>query len=951
MTPDSSARMVGRIDTRNDLKPFAQTITQDSMAPIGPDATAVGPSQGLVVKPVSAVTGPGAPSVSPEQQIQDNKDRLAEWNQMHPNGRTQLPQDSTQPNQGVTQPNSPQPDTNPAPTAPTTTGPATTAPTTTAPTTEAPTTTAPTTAAPVNDTLGQSTDPLIQQMLGTTGPIQQPTTEVGSLPWLLTEVNKPKPDTTTSAGGPSTTVTAEATVTTAPTAPTQAELDASRVERILPEGIATPERMGKPAEWTDGNGTQGSLYIDEFGYRHWRFLQSNGRLIEVTEGGGSDGGDRPWTHTTITEPDQTAPRVDTYDTTGVTAYVDTTGDVETRLLRFQGGDIGIEEHHGGSDGQDRPWSQTVQFSETNQFTTTRTQDGISWTGPVIDNKIHVRSVGNNGTESEETIPLSPWEPGFGYVTTPDGIRKRFTTHDGVVTGGMYTDKDGTDLGTFQLVDGATTFFASKEFINRRFPDLRITSLRVVIGADGKATTFYQVANAPEVMSHETKAGELPEWNRSGELFQFPGLLESMAKGIGHSWNVLSDVVGEYAVGPIISLGHPIATSKGVTFVPYQPPPEKRHTPGEVIWAAVDIVSLATLFVPLPLAPIFTRLAATGRAALAGAETVGRAALTGAEIIGRPVLAAVASASRAALTGAGTLGRSALTGVANIARASTEWLPNAIGAGLPRLPHFSELTGAIKAAASTIKDQSSIIGNVSSRIADAERFSFSYSRAETARVIWNGKRLGLDNKTIEDLIRIASREAKPITSRQLIEQMNNWVNVVQPRGYPYRFTSLAEYEGFKTALLGNTQRAGLSTENIFVQGSSLRTPAARDIDIAIFVSEQKFDSMLIGNFQGKVALKPTATTPRTPIQLEELSHSELVELAQHIKSNPSMYNADAKTFMLATLKGLFNSKTKGFNSLRDAAKAMQQSHPDLNIETLSVALRHGEFDTLPALRIQ
>ncbi|WP_282782458.1 MULTISPECIES: hypothetical protein [unclassified Nocardia] len=144
-------------------------------------------------------------------------------------------------------------------------------------------------------------------------------------------------------------------------APTPAELDADRVELILPEGLEAPQRGGPAVYWVENNGTQASLRIDELGQRYWRFVQTNGVIIDVTQGGGSDGGDRPWTHTTITEPGEATPREDTYDTTGVTVNVETTADTELRDLRFPGGDLGLEEHHGGSDGADRPWVLTTQF--------------------------------------------------------------------------------------------------------------------------------------------------------------------------------------------------------------------------------------------------------------------------------------------------------------------------------------------------------------------------------------------------------------------------------------------------------------------------------------------------------------------------------------------------------------------------------------------------------------
>ncbi len=174
-----------------------------------------------------------------------------------------------------------------------------------------------------------------------------------------------------------------ASLNTDPKPQNSADQDPSRVEAILPEDVKAPERGGPPVEWLENNGTQGSLRIDEYGQRHWRFVQSNGVVIDVTEGGGSDGRDRPWTHTVITEPGQSSPRVDTYDTTGVTVNVDTSASTEVRDLRFQGGDVGVEEHLGGSDGADRPWVQTMQFKPslepdlppTRVFTTTRREGG------------------------------------------------------------------------------------------------------------------------------------------------------------------------------------------------------------------------------------------------------------------------------------------------------------------------------------------------------------------------------------------------------------------------------------------------------------------------------------------------------------------------------------------------------------------------------------------------
>lgn len=789
------------------------------------------------------------------------------------------------------------------------------------------------------------TNPLIQQILGVAGPVQQTDPGVGSLPWLMEEVNRPKPEPAPPNNSEATVVDATASVEVplsgqpqpnAPvaTVPNQAELDASRVEQILPEGVPLPVRSGAPTEWVDGNGTQASLSIDEYGQRYWRYLQANGVLIEVTQGGGSDGRDRPWTHTKITEANQRTPRVDTYDTTGITAYVETIDGVDTRYLRFQGGDFGIEAHHGG----DQPWTQTIQDTAHGPYITTRTQNGTSWQSPTLSNTIHTRYMGNDGTEAQQTIPLNPWEPGTGYATLPGGVTQHFTTRDGRITGGRYTDGAGTDLGSFQVVNGLTAFFASPENIEKNWSKEGISSLRVEIGPDGKAKTYYRVVNVADEQLRDGQPGDLPGWivaeaPRKGPAFA----------GLRRSIGILGDVVGERLAGPFISLSHPVATSQGLAFAPYKPPPEKQHTPGEVLWAAIDVVTVASLFLPLPIAPLLTRAALVGRTAATTSAAIGRTVITGAETFGRTVLASAENASRYYVMGLGE--------IATASRASMAWLAKTFGSGLPQLSHFGELAQTIKATASTIKDQAAISRNVSAHIAAREeKFRLTYSNTEMLDVIWNRKRLGLDNVTIESLIKTASRMQKPITSRGLIEQMKNWVNVIQPRGYPYRFASTEEFQGFNAALLDNVRKAGLPADQVFVQGSSLRKVAAADVDLAVFVSNDQFYGLLTGFFRGKVA-SAAGVTPRTVVQLEGLSHAELVQLARHIEANLGLYNAEAKTFKNAVLNGTISSKSKVHKPLKAAAKAMQTSHPEQNVETISILIRHGEFDTLPAMLVK
>ncbi|MGW6724400.1 WXG100-like domain-containing protein [Nocardia sp. NPDC055029] len=252
---------------------------------------------------------------------------------------------------------------------------------------------------------------------------------------------------------------------------------------------------------------------------------------------------------------------------------------------------------------------------------------------------------------------------------------------------------------------------------------------------------------------------------------------------------------------------------------------------------------------------------------------------------------------------------------------------------------------------TVDPVQSITENVRSWIAERPgRFELTYTDAELATIIGEGRRLGLDHRTIEDLVQVGSRTAKPITAPELAQQMHNWVEVVAERGYPYKFADAAEFRQFSSDLVGGLREAGLPVGDIVVQGSSLRTPRANDVDLAVFTDQSTFDRMLVDRFEGKVALKPVGDALRTLVPLRELSHPQLVALADHIMANRPLYNSEAKTFANATLNGIISSKSDISMPLKSVSKSIQEHYPGQNIESISILVRDGLFDTRPALPV-
>ncbi|WP_054815439.1 hypothetical protein [Nocardia arizonensis] len=633
MTPTSAAARLARIHASTDMIEHFRVAarTQDS------ESRGAGTFPPATSKPAPAVDRPVDQPISPPTGTDNNRPSAEddlEYAHQHP--------DPTTPSTQAPPPSS-TPSTRPSPPA---TAPQPTAPP--APTDSAPPEQRQSDGLPlVMDPALVAQNPLFQQIYNPDGTrrtppppappvdspapsgIPAPTTPVehtflGQLV-LGTEPNTPAPPASATTAlaliipeavnlpGPSNTTTAQVSP------PSPEIMDASRVEEILPEGVEIPQRGAAASEWVDGNGTRGSLSIDEYGQRHWRFLQSDGRLIEVTQGGGSDGADRPWTRTKITEPDAPAPRVDTYATNGVTAYVDTVDDLETRVVLHQGGDEAIEEHHGGSDGADRPWTQTTQLTDHGPFITIAGPQSTTWQTQFGD-RIHTRTVEFAGGESESMSSVDGTGPGWANSISAEGLRTDITTFDGHPVAGTFTDEDGTELGHLRTTNGITEFVATPAYLDREFPGQGLDSLRVVFGPLG-ANTFYRQINLTGEQNRPAMPADIPGWTRSGPAPQRGhGLPDSLA----HSWTVLSDQVANYWAGPFISAMHPRAGSDGIAIPRYQPPPERQHSLGETAWAAADIIGLATLFVPLPLpsaarlAPYLTRAAATGRVAATGA---------------------------------------------------------------------------------------------------------------------------------------------------------------------------------------------------------------------------------------------------------------------------------------------------------------------------------------------
>jgi len=120
----------------------------------------------------------------------------------------------------------------------------------------------------------------------------------------------------------------------------------------------------------------------------------------------------------------------------------------------------------------------------------------------------------------------------------------------------------------------------------------------------------------------------------------------------------------------------------------------------------------------------------------------------------------------------------------------------------------------------------------------------YTAEQVDQVAARGLQMGLTDAQITDFLEMGSiakttRTPPTLSPEDVVQQMQNWVTEVRPRGFPYLFTSRAQLDEFTTNLRGLITKYEVPQGRVVLQGSSLRTPSARDIDIAIFVSDTEF----------------------------------------------------------------------------------------------------------------
>jgi len=235
-----------------------------------------------------------------------------------------------------------------------------------------------------------------------------------------------------------------------------------------------------------------------------------------------------------------------------------------------------------------------------------------------------------------------------------------------------------------------------------------------------------------------------------------------------------------------------------------------------------------------------------------------------------------------------------------------------------------------------------------RIANvSDEFTLIYTDDELATLIGKGKELGLANDVIDDLLYIGCRNAKNISATDLATQMDNLVNRVLKDGLPYRFTDKKQFIAFAEDLKSGLNDIGVSTSDVRLQGSCLRTPNAKDVDMVTIISVDEFDNIIKKAYDGKIKKN------KVVVDIKNMTSSELKNLSDDIIQNPSLYNDKAKGgFNYCYTSQMINAKPdKGIiKGLKELKESLQAKYPNLNIENIAIQTSGGTFDLKPFMKL-
>lgn len=233
----------------------------------------------------------------------------------------------------------------------------------------------------------------------------------------------------------------------------------------------------------------------------------------------------------------------------------------------------------------------------------------------------------------------------------------------------------------------------------------------------------------------------------------------------------------------------------------------------------------------------------------------------------------------------------------------------------------------------------MIQDVKVRIKQEDKgFAVVYSDIQMADIAILGRELGLPDHEIKDFLFVGQRkvEKKPqktISIEELTRQMRVWKHVKEERLFPYLFPNRENYITFQKQIKDILKRYNVPSYDVQIQGSSLRNESANDIDIAVFVSKEEFDSLTEAARAG--INRRNAGPDKTKILKGKIADLERNLKQGRINSYLIDYpeGADGMNKALYTTQPLFNTTDK----------------PQAKTINLSVMMKGSRYEISPFLK--
>jgi hypothetical protein len=246
-----------------------------------------------------------------------------------------------------------------------------------------------------------------------------------------------------------------------------------------------------------------------------------------------------------------------------------------------------------------------------------------------------------------------------------------------------------------------------------------------------------------------------------------------------------------------------------------------------------------------------------------------------------------------------------------------------------------------------------------------KFNLIYNDTELDSLVDFSKSVSLAKEEFLGIVQTGCRDVKPRSAEQLKDQMYNWKNVVGQQGHPFKFQDPQRYQVFKSGLTGHISQCALPgaiplpSTDVRIQGSSLRTPYADDVDIAVCVTKEQYRDICAGRFQDhffKTGQKSGQEKSDKVDVLKQLTYDQMIAIAEQVqrKEDCGYVKTGAKGKKLVSasnyiLMGKFDGKSKEFmEPLYNLTEKMKQDFKELNIESVTVILIGGPFDLKPAM---